>query len=79
MHEGPLQRALDLAQRPSSPALQPQTVDAADSVITYSFGAALLAMLEAYWESLAPGAFQVGSPVQVAAVLLRCLVLGDCL
>ena len=67
VHEGPVQRALDSAQRPSSPALRPQSVALADNVITYSFGAALLGMLEAYWDSLAPGAFQVGRAVQLKA------------
>ncbi|KAK9811131.1 hypothetical protein WJX73_005144 [Symbiochloris irregularis] len=59
-HEGPVTKALSEAQRPGIPALRPDDWTTGNSVITYSFGAALLGMLETYWDASAAGTFQAG-------------------
>lgn len=66
-------KALLDAQRPGVPALRPSDWTMSNSVITYSFGAALLGMLETYWDATASGTFQVMFQLCRQAGSLACL------
>lgn len=68
MHEGPRSLALQADDDPGRAALVPQLNSSGSAVlqytgrIAYSKGAAVVAMLEAYFEALLPDSFQVALP-----------------
>jgi hypothetical protein len=81
VHEGPRSLALSSDDDPDRAALVPQLNASGTAVlqftgrIAYSKGAALLGMLEAYWEALTPGSFRVralSGPLSTARALCVC-------